>query len=312
MINVIRTSLAVLLFPLTIFQQVKENKDIKRINPLGRFYQIGNHTLHVNVQGNGKHTVVFDSGLGSFSLDWTHIQQELITDAVTVSYDRAGYGWSQRANRNTTSKECVGDLRQLLREAGLKPPYLMVGHSFGGLNMRLYAQMYPDEVSGLILIDPTSEYRFLPEYTDSERRGQYFGALRQYKMGYALSIIGMTRMFKRPVWNRYLSKNYIALGFRKSAYEAIYKEYKNIEVSCREVATQNLVDRIPVTILSAGKMNDSWKSDQKKLAKLFSNSRHIFIEDSYHNIHFERPDTVSNAIREMIDLQVIREGINFT
>ncbi|MGN7456023.1 alpha/beta fold hydrolase [Paenibacillus pasadenensis] len=92
MINIIRTSLAGFLFPLTIFQKLKEKKDISKINKLGRLYPVGTHTLHVNIQGTGKHTVVFDSGLGGFSLDWNHLQQELISDAITVAYDRAGYG----------------------------------------------------------------------------------------------------------------------------------------------------------------------------------------------------------------------------
>lgn len=300
MINIVRTSLAILLFPLTILQRIKENKEIKRINQIGRLYQVGSRKLHINVQGIGNRTVVFDSGLGSFSLDWKHIQNELSKDAVTVAYDRAGYGWSQRANHNSTSKDCVEDLRELLQQAGLKPPYLLVGHSYGGLNMRLYAQTYPDEVSGLLLIDPTSEFRFLPEYIDNERQHQYLNTLKQYKLGYILSVIGITRLIKRPVWNRYLPKEYIALGFRNTAYEAIYKEYINIESSCRQAANRSIDARIPVMILSAGKMNEAWKNDQVELSKLLLNCKHIYINDSFHNIHLERPDTVVNSIRELM------------
>lgn len=177
--------------------------------------------------------------------------------------------------------------------------------------MRLFAQLYPKEVSGLVLVDSTNEYQFLPEYIDEKRRLEYDRYLKLYRLGYLFSILGITRFIKHPVWNRYLPKKYQPLGYRKNAYEALYKEYRNIMTGCMMVKNQKIDHDIPIIILSAGKMNESWKEGQKKLLNISKNCKQILVEDSYHNIHFERPEAVVNAIMGLMSKQ-IDEGINFT
>ena len=299
--KVLRRTVAFILFPLTIFQKFKELNELKRLQPKGVFSVTGKHRVHVNIQGAGKQTVVFDSGLGSFSLEWEYIQQALADYATTFSYDRAGYGWSGKNLGAGTSIEIVEDLRNSLNQLGVKPPYILVGHSFGGLNMRLYAQLYPNEVSSLLLIDSTNEYRFLPEYMDDERQRQFKRTLKEYKLGYILSVLGVTRLIKRPVWNKRLPSRYISLGYRTDAYEAIYKEYLSMKSSCYTVNNKTIDSSIPICILSAGKMNESWRSDQLKLKNISENCRHIVIEDSFHNIHLEKPNEVIKTIKELMD-----------
>lgn len=298
-LNLIRSALAGMFFPFSIYQKIKEVSDLKKLPQQGQLVNVGKHTLNAVVQGEGDDTVVFDSGLGSFSLEWNHIQQQLSHDAVTVAYDRAGYGWSHKNKGTATSFEIVEDLRKLLKELKLEPPYLLVGHSFGGLNMRLFAQLYPEEVSGLVMVDATNEYRFLPEYVGEERQF-YHRALNQYRLGYLFSVIGMTRLIKRPVWNRYVPIQYQRLGYRIHAYEALFKEYKNIVSSCHMVKDQEINPDIPIIILTAGQMDRSWKMDQTKLKNLSMNCKQIVVEDSYHNIHAERPDVVIHAIKELL------------
>nr|WP_275259488.1 alpha/beta hydrolase [Paenibacillus pinistramenti] len=259
--------------------------------------------MHAVVQGEADQTVVFDSGLGSCSLDWSHIQSELSKHAATVAYDRAGYGWSYKNRGSATSKEIVEDLRDLLKQLNLEPSYILVGHSFGGLNMRLFAQLYPKEVSGLILVDSTNEYQFLPEYIDERWRREYTRYLKSYRLGYLFSIPGITRFINRPVWNRSLPLTFKPLGFRRNAYEALYKKYMSIIVSCRMVKDQGINKDIPITVLTAGKMNESWKEGQQKLTKLSPNTRQIIAQDSYHNIHFEHPEIVVKAVMEILNFE---------
>ncbi|SFF17600.1 hypothetical protein SAMN04487969_116121 [Paenibacillus algorifonticola] len=115
MLRLIRYFLAGIGFPLSIYQKITEINDLKTIVMPGRQINVGGQTLHAHVVGQGQSTIVFDSGLGSFSLDWIHIQEQLKDQAVTVSYDRAGYGWSQKSKRNKWSGEIVEDLRQKTR-----------------------------------------------------------------------------------------------------------------------------------------------------------------------------------------------------
>jgi len=300
MINVIRITLAVAIFPMTIYQKLNEIHELKAAKPTGNTVNIGKHSLHAVVRREGKPIVVFDSGLGSFSLEWDGILHELSSHATTVAYDRAGYGWSHRNKGQATSNEIVENLRILLKRLGLEPPYILVGHSFGGLNMRLYALLYPEEVTGLVLIDPTNEFRFLPQYINEERRRQHKQTLSQYKLGHLFSLLGAARLINRPVWSRAMPRNYIGLGYRAQSFEALYKEYLNITKSCQAVNDKRIEKDLPIVLLTAGQMGENWKEDQNKMKKLFAKSKHIVVEDSSHHIHHERPEIVIHAIKEMI------------
>ena len=89
--------------------------------------------LHALVSGNGEPTIILDAGMGGFSVDWTFVQPELSTFSTVLSYDRAGYGWSKANEDSMTSEEYVNDLRKLLVKLKLKPPYILIRHSFGGI-----------------------------------------------------------------------------------------------------------------------------------------------------------------------------------
>ena len=121
---------------------------------------IGGYRLHINCTGTGSPTVILDAGLGGTSLDWSKIQPEVARFTRVCSYDRAGYGWSESGAGPRTSQQIVQELHLLLVHAQVNGPYLLVGHSVGGLNMRLYAYRYPGEVAGMVLLDSTNEHQF--------------------------------------------------------------------------------------------------------------------------------------------------------
>jgi pimeloyl-ACP methyl ester carboxylesterase len=125
--------------------------------PIGKLVDIGGYRLHIHATGSGKPTVVLMAGAGDFSFDWSLVQPKVSTFAQVVSYDRAGLAWSDLGPTPRTMRQEAYELHLLLRKAGLKAPYVLVGHSVGGLIARVYARDYPAEVAGMVLVDATDE-----------------------------------------------------------------------------------------------------------------------------------------------------------
>jgi pimeloyl-ACP methyl ester carboxylesterase len=125
--------------------------------PIGRLVDLGGYSLHLNATGSGQPVVILIAGAGDFSFDWTLVQGEASNFTSVCSFDRAGFAWSDLGPTPRTMKQEAYELAQLLKKAGLSPPYVLVGHSIGGLVGRVYATEYPKEVAGLVLVDSTHE-----------------------------------------------------------------------------------------------------------------------------------------------------------
>src|SRR5256885_6056539 len=123
----------------------------------GRLVDIGGRKLHLDCRGSGPPTVILEAGASAFALDWSLVQPEIAPTNRACSYDRAGSGWSDPRGEVDTPARIVGDLHSLLATAGEKPPFVMVGASFGAVYARIYQLDYPDDVVGLVLIDPATE-----------------------------------------------------------------------------------------------------------------------------------------------------------
>jgi len=131
--------------------------DVAYENPQ-RLVTIGSgQRLNIYCTGRGSPTVVFDSGLGEKTANWGLIQPAVAKRTRACSYDRAGLGFSDPPNRSSTSANMVDDLHRLLHAARIQPPFILVGHSLGGMNIKLYAETYLSEVSGLVFVDPSHE-----------------------------------------------------------------------------------------------------------------------------------------------------------
>ncbi len=147
----------VVLLPMAGFgyQTVASWLDRQAYPPHGQMVDVGGYKLHLYCVGEGSPTVVMDSGLGGTWLDWSKVQPALSATTRTCSYDRAGMGWSDVGQEPRDAQQAVGELHTLLQKAGIDGSLLLVGHSNGGLRMQLYAARYPQEVVGLVLVDPT-------------------------------------------------------------------------------------------------------------------------------------------------------------
>ena len=137
----------------TTYQYVATKLDEQKYPPIGKMVDVGGYKLHMIDQGTGGPPVVMDAGLAGYCLDWSLVQPEIAKFTRAITYDRAGYAWSDESPLERTSENVVKELHTMLHNAGVPAPYVLVGQSIGGLNMQLFANMYPNEVAGIVLIE---------------------------------------------------------------------------------------------------------------------------------------------------------------
>lgn len=130
--------------------------------PTGRLVDVGGHRLHVRCVGSGKPTVVVENGLGDYSFDWALVERRVSEFARICTYDRAGYAWSDPGPKPRTFAQLNLELHDALSSLGERPPFILVGHSFGGPVVRQYALTYPGEVAGMVLVDSVQEDQRVP------------------------------------------------------------------------------------------------------------------------------------------------------
>src|SRR6266487_2738761 len=142
-----------------VYQGIASAVDASAYPPPGRLVDVGGYRLHIHCTGSGGPGAVgmLDAGNGGSSLDRGLVQPSVATFTRVCSYDRAGYGWSESGPTPRSSGRIVRELHTLLVNTGVPGPYVLVGHSFGGLNMRLYAYTYPQDMAGLVLVDSSHE-----------------------------------------------------------------------------------------------------------------------------------------------------------
>src|ERR671914_941207 len=139
-----------------IYQAIATERAERAYPPPGEMVDVGRYNLHINCVGQGSPTVVLDAASGGFSAQWVRVQREVSGTTRVCAYDRAGMGWSEMGPEPRDAKQISSELHTLLKGAGIEGPYVLVGHSFGGLYMRTYAARYPDEVAGVVLVDSSS------------------------------------------------------------------------------------------------------------------------------------------------------------
>lgn len=271
--------------------------------PPGQLISVGTHRLHIYCQGenNNKPTVLIDSGLGGFSLEWREIQNKLSGQYQICSYDRAGYGWSDPGPFPRTTKTIVAELKILLESADVSPPYVLIGHSFGGYNMMYFAKTFPDDVAGLVLIDsshPDQANWFPSVYPDLPhgRRRTRFVSTPKLPPNYP----GAHRETAYHLMNA------------KKARNAMRFESLNFEISGSQVGRIETFPEIPLAILTRGerawpktpegeKLETAWIRLQNELARLSVKSTHVIADYSGHFIHLDQPVLVEDAIRGIVE-----------
>ncbi len=285
----------------------------------GQLVDVGGYKMHIHCTGQGSPAVILAGGSLEYSLLWALVQPEVAGFTRVCSYDRAGYGWSESSPRPRTAVIMVEELHALLTNGKIEGPYLLVGHSLGGMMMRVYAQKYPDEVAGLILVDSLHEEQ-ISRLPDIQQRLLH-EALGQGRMLSILNSTGLMALAPQNIPNLGFPDEAYAQLKASSATSGLFKtnvaELKVMEESCAEVRALHIASfgDLPLIVLSAGQeetisfLSDTenqqrwevWQTLQSELAALSSESKQVIAEQSGHNIQLDQPDLVIDAIQEMLD-----------
>jgi len=312
------------------YQAIANLRDARRFPQEGRSIALGGDftgvSLNLNCVGQGSPTVVLDSGLGVPAAGWDLVMPDVAKFARVCSYDRAGYGWSSAGPMPRTTFEIVKELHALLSATEEKGPFVLVGHSFGGYNVRVYADKYPADVGGVVLVDTSHEdqQRLMPPSMRKLTEDQIRQLDSQKSLMPILIFFGIARLTAGDDGDSKLSKEFRDkmqyLQLQGKFIDAAFSELKNFAESADEVRrTGNLGDR-PLVVLTAGKDLDTkdlpkgvsveemrefrktWMNDlQVRQARLSTRGKQIVVPDSTHMIPMERPDAVVNAIHEVCD-----------
>lgn len=176
-----------------MYQAIATAIDRRKYPPPGQMVSTGDRRLHLQVSGeeSDRPTVILEAGMASFSSNWVWVQEELSTVTRVVSYDRAGLGWSDSPPETQDAYESAANLHLALQNAGIAGPYVLAGHSYGGLVVRAFTDLYRDEVVGLVLVDGSHPEQWA--HMPASRNGQV-NALSTRITGW-LSRLGAVRLF---------------------------------------------------------------------------------------------------------------------
>jgi pimeloyl-ACP methyl ester carboxylesterase len=152
-----------------IYQSIATERAERAYPPPGQMVDVKGLSLHINCVGQGSPTAVLDGGSGEMSAQWVWVQREVSGTTRVCAYHRAGMGWSEMGPEPRDAKQISSELHALLEGANIEGPYVLVGHSFGGLYMQTYAARYPDEVAGMALVDSSQpdQFSYKPVTRDS-------------------------------------------------------------------------------------------------------------------------------------------------
>ena len=296
-----------------IYQAVATELAERAYPPPGEMVDAGGYSLHINCVGKGSPTVVLDGGSGEMSAQWVRVQREVSDTTRVCAYDRAGMGWSETGPEPRDAKQISSELHTLLSKAGIEGPYVLVGHSFGGMYMQTYAARYPDEVAGVALVDsPTEPDQFSQR---SEARDSYEPQKQSFAVVPQLAQLGVSLLARLGVV-RLLSKLDPASPElppqQRAQIDALTPSTRQVSASAgeffaptqtRRLGSQGSLGNKPLAVVTAGTQEPSWLKRQDKLATLSSNCVHRVVKGATHtSLLYERSDTqaTSEAIVEVV------------
>ena len=285
-----------------IYEPIAEAADAKAYPPPGQMVDVGGYRLHIKCTGEGSPTVVIESGWGEMSASWGWVQPEVAKITRVCTYDRAGMGWSEASPQPRTAREFAKELHTLLEKANEPGPYVLVGHSLGGYTMLVYAHDYPEEVSGLVLIDAQD----LPASDGAAPKP----ALKpgRNSLPSLLARIGVVRLLAAPLD---AIKNlpegdkqaYTAYAVAPRSAQTFLDEGRGMSEGGAQARAVTSLGALPLIVLSRGKDQDAKHTTaQADLLQLSTNSQQFFADQSGHSIHIDQPEAAVAAIVKMVEL----------
>lgn len=325
---VILSFIAALLATGFLYQIIGAHRDRRRFTGQGHWVEIERgQKLYVVEKGSGGPAVLFEAGIAATNLNWHHIQEKVSGFTATASYDRCGLGWSSPCRSLRTPGNISAELHTMLETAGIKPPYILVGHSFGGLVMRRYAAIYPEEVAGVVLVDPMRCEEWPPLNPEKQRMIERGKKLSRYAIPIArfgLARLAVTSLLCRSgrlsghlagaggLGGRHVLKRVteevskmprdvwpvIAAHWSRPGYYAgMQRHVEAVPETVNEMQCAEPIRDIPVLVLTPGK---STPLSEQCLERIGNNVRQVIAAESAHWIHLDEPELVVDSIREMV------------
>jgi pimeloyl-ACP methyl ester carboxylesterase len=295
------------------YEAIMAAGDDERYPARGQRVDVGYYRLHIHCVGEGSPTVVLDAGLGGFSLDWSLVQPELAATTRVCAYDRAGYGWSDPSPQSRTPGQIVEELHTLLLNADIEGPYVLAGHSAAGKHVRLYADRYPHDVVGMVLVDARHESvdaNRSPEALAAEHKQQQ----RFQRTLWVTARIGLVRAFWASLWpmvwpttQNLPSETRAEIGVlqaRPQQIKTVLMEDALLTHENAQLSATASLGNLPLIVLAAGQNvehDPEWLPAQQQMARLSSNAKLVILDDSSHYIHWDRPTLVVDAIGQVVE-----------
>lgn len=313
-----------------LYQRRGATMDAQGCPPPGRLIGVGDTMLHADVAGAGP-PVIFEAGIAATSLSWRLIQPEVATFAQTVSYDRAGLGWSDSSRKPREIWQMVEELRTMLDRVQVTTPRVMVAHSYGGLVALGYAARYPVELAGLVLLDPVGVDEWAHPsrfHLRSLRRGILLarcgevlsrlgvvrftlnrlarGSRRMPKLvaratsgrggaAFTERMVGQIQKLPQEVWPMIQ-----AHWCDPKCFRAMARYLQALPENAAAVLKDFGATNVPLIVLSAADASPAQRADHQRIARLSSHGSVEIIQGTGHWIQLDRPDAVIAAIRKVL------------
>jgi pimeloyl-ACP methyl ester carboxylesterase len=288
-----------------LYQAMATARDRRAYPPPGRLVDVDGCRMHVQTAGSGTPTVVLETGLGGMSSAWAWIQPETARFCRVVSYDRAGLGWSEADAGPKTAQSAAQRLRTILRRSGVSPPYILVGHSMGGLLIRVFADRYRDEVAGMVLVDASHPDQHLRSPAIDTHMRSGFRLLRLVPLLARLGYVRLTGLFNS--WAEGLPPRQAAEA------ESFLSSYRHLRTTldeslawdtvCTEVRATGGLGDTPLAVVTAGRgVLPGQPELQGELAALSRDSIHVTVKADHVSLvtRCEHALSVVEAIRHVV------------
>ena len=275
-----------------VYQAIATEIDQRTYPPPGELVDVSGHSLHLNCVGEGSPTVILEAANGGMSAMWAPVQQEVAQTTRVCAYDRAGLGWSEPGSKPRDAKQVTSELHTLLANASIEGPYVLVGHSYGGLYVQMYADQYYEDVAGVVLVDSSHPEQFTREpegRTMYERTRQLSAVLPLFTR---LGVIRLSNYF--PAHPDLPSQQRAQVeAFNSSTQHLVTttEEFSATPESTAQVRATESLGGKPLAVISAGEQSSGWLEMQDELAALSSDSIHSVVDGATHeSLLYERRD----------------------
>lgn len=289
-----------------IYERMAEAADAKAYPPPGELVDVGGHRLHIYCTGSGSPTVIIEAGLGDWSTLWAgYVQPEVAKTTRICTYDRAGMGWSEAGPLPRDAAQMAKELYTLLQNANIHGPYVMVGHSLGGLVIRVFVHDHSSEIAGVVFIDSSNPAQFTQSQSGTQPESDTQS--QPFSLDATLARFGVIRLgTKVPALAPRLSPNFEAYYpqyARPQSLQTTANEYQGASAAGAQAAAVETFGDLQLIVLTARLNNlPGWPEWQSELLQLSSNSQQLFAENSGHNVQVDEPDAAIAAIEKMVEL----------